>query len=537
MKTLVLGTDNKSIAAAADILRQGGLVAIPTETVYGLAANALNPDAVADIFKAKGRPQDNPLIVHVSCYEEIPPLVKAVDRRLPQLAEAFWPGPLTVIMPKSDAVPAVVSAGLDTVAIRMPSHPVAAAIIRAAGVPLAAPSANSSGKPSPTCAAHVMLDLDGKIPAVVDGGECSIGVESTVISLAGEVPVLLRPGGITPEQLEAVLGKIEISPAVFAALEEGQKVQSPGMKYKHYSPKALVSIVDGTFECYKKLVRLSGGCAAVCFEGEGQFFENSIEYGKENDSFSQARGLFAALREVDAMGSKRAYVRCPGRNGVGLAVYNRLLRAAAFREIDLNKKTPVIGLTGQTGAGKTSLCRLLKVAGLEVIDCDITARKAVENPNVLAALCERFGNDLAPGGVLNRAELARRAFSSADGTAALNAITHPEITRLVLCDIAQAKQCGVRGIVVDAAALLASPLAKECDLIAAVVAPLEARIERIMRRDSITRSAALCRINAQPTEEYYLTKADIIVSNTADRLTLHDAQPLLTAASIFRQAD
>ena len=215
---------------------------------------------------------------------------------------------------------------------------------------------------------HVLLDLDGKIDAVADSGKCAIGVESTVISLACPVPTILRPGGVTPEQLEKVLGKVEISDAVFSALPEGEKVQSPGMKYKHYSPKAAVTIVDGPLDKFKRFVSLLPNSAAVCFEGEGKLFDTAVEYGKKDDSLSQANGLFEALREVDNLGCRRAFVRCPNKTGVGLAVYNRLLRAAAFRELTLTKKTPVIGLTGQTGAGKTTVCSLLSKAGMAVID-------------------------------------------------------------------------------------------------------------------------------------------------------------------------
>lgn len=240
-------TQSAEIEAVAKILREGGLAAIPTETVYGLAANALDPDAVNSIFKAKGRPNDNPLIVHISEVEEIYPLVTSFPDKAKALVDAFWPGPLTIILPKSDIVPKEVCPRLETVAVRMPSHPVARAIIKAAGVPLAAPSANSSGLPSPTKASHVIDDMNGKIHAIVDGGESSVGVESTVITLATEVPMLLRPGGITPEQIESVIGPIEINPAVLEELPEGEVAASPGMKYKHYSPEAQVYIIKGSF--------------------------------------------------------------------------------------------------------------------------------------------------------------------------------------------------------------------------------------------------------------------------------------------------
>ena len=222
MKTELLdGGSRQSIEKAAEILKNGGLVAIPTETVYGLAANAFDKEAVVKIFKAKGRPVDNPLIVHICRFEELYKLVKSVPQKAKELAEKYWPGPLTIILPKADTVPDEVSPGLTTVAVRFPSHPVARAIIDAAGVPLAAPSANSSGLPSPTTAKHVMDDMNGKIEAVVDGGACDVGIESTVVTLAAEVPRLLRPGGITLEQLEAVLGHVEVDPAVLSELKEG----------------------------------------------------------------------------------------------------------------------------------------------------------------------------------------------------------------------------------------------------------------------------------------------------------------------------
>ncbi|MBE6771572.1 MAG: threonylcarbamoyl-AMP synthase [Ruminococcaceae bacterium] len=515
MKTLYLKEqDTNSIKTAAEILKNGGLVAIPTETVYGLAANALDGDAVKKIFIAKGRPQDNPLIVHVSSLSEIEPLVESVDPRVYALAEKYWPGPLTVIMKKSALIPDEVSAGLETVAIRMPSHDGARKIISASGLPLAAPSANASGKPSPTKASHVIEDLDGKIDAVVDGGECSVGVESTVVTLVTTPPTLLRPGGITPEQLEDVLGSIQISPAVFEKLREGEKAESPGMKYKHYAPSAQVTIVKGSFENYKKFVLAQKGTVcAVCFEGEGKNFEKYIEYGKENDDISQAHHIFDALREVDAMGCESAFVRCPLSSGVGLAVYNRLLRSAAFRVIDLEFSIPVIGLTGQTGSGKTTVADILKNKGYHIVDTDILARKAVENPEVIALLTKRFGVDIINDGILDRRELARRAFASKDGTAALSAITHPEITRLAVEEIHTAEKCGAKAAVIDAALLFDSPLVAICEKNISVIADEKLRLERIMNRDSLSEKDALLRMGAQPPAEYYTEKADIIIDN------------------------
>ncbi|MCI8497546.1 MAG: threonylcarbamoyl-AMP synthase [Clostridiales bacterium] len=326
------------ILSAADILKAGGLVAIPTETVYGLAANALDETAVGHIFEAKGRPQDNPLIVHIARLEDWEPLVSDIPPKARLLAERFWPGPLTIILPKSGLIPAAVSAGLDTVAVRCPSHPAARAVIEASGLPLAAPSANTSGRPSPTCAGHVLHDLGGKIDAVLDGGECGVGLESTVISLCGDVPRLLRPGGVTAEQLRETIGEVEIDPAVLSQLQEGQTAMSPGMKYKHYSPRSRVVILDGNGEQYRAylLSHKQEKPVALCFEEDlplpGIPF---VCYGSERSPESQAHRLFDALRQVDGLDANIVYARCPDKSGVGLAVYNRLIRAAGFEVIRL----------------------------------------------------------------------------------------------------------------------------------------------------------------------------------------------------------
>ena len=331
--------DAEKIEAAAKILRNAGIVAIPTETVYGLAANALDGMAVSNIIKAKGRPQDNPLIVHISSFAEIYPLVKTVPRSAVELARVFWPGPLTIVLPKTAVIPDEVSAGLDTVAVRMPAHPVARAIIEAAGVPLAAPSANTSGSPSPTTAQHVLDDLNGLIDAVVDGGECAVGVESTVISLAGNTPRLLRPGGITPEQLEAVLGKIDIDDAVFSALVQNEIPASPGMKYKHYSPKARLVILKGDLRKFAAYVQKNAadGTVVLCYEGEqGSMPVEAVSFGHSDNAGEQAHQLFNALRQIDALpGVHTVFARCPAAEGLGLAVYNRLLRAASFEVVEL----------------------------------------------------------------------------------------------------------------------------------------------------------------------------------------------------------
>ena len=334
MTTLRLNASNPNhIARAAQLLRAGELVAIPTETVYGLAANALDKNAVAKIFAAKGRPQDNPLIVHISDIEQAQSLVKAWPFSAQRLAEAFWPGPLTVILPRAEHVPDIVSAGLRSLALRVPAHPVAQALLRAAGIPLAAPSANRSGSPSPTLASHALYDLDGKIAAVLDGGPCAVGIESTVLDLTRKTPLLLRPGGISAERLEAALGQpIEISPAVARTPEDDAPAPSPGMKYRHYAPRAELTLVHGDLQAFIELARREQPDGVLIFDDD--IIPDNwgvLRYGDTPEQ--QAQQLFLRLREIDALGWRTALVRCPAKEGLGLAVYNRLLRAASFREV------------------------------------------------------------------------------------------------------------------------------------------------------------------------------------------------------------
>lgn len=343
MKTQLFTNTPENIIKTAEILKKGGLAAIPTETVYGLAADALNGEAVAKIFKAKGRPMDNPLIVHVAEFEDIErfALVREIPEAAKKLAKVFWPGPLTIIMKKGGVIPDEVSAGLDTVAIRLPSHPSARAIIKASDTPLAAPSANLSGSPSPTTAQHVMNDMDGKIDAVFDGGACGVGVESTVITLAQGTPRLLRPGKVTLEELREVLGEVELDSAVLNKLKDGQKAASPGMKYKHYAPKAnviLLKCTDDEFINYVNRCGGSGVAALCCDEDVEKLSVKYISLGKRNDYEAHAQRLFDSLRRVDGYGNiVTVYTRLPSTDGVGLAVYNRLIRAAGFEVIDLEK--------------------------------------------------------------------------------------------------------------------------------------------------------------------------------------------------------
>ena len=339
METLYLPAEQPNTAQiAAEIIKKGGLVAVPTETVYGLGANGLDENAVAKIFIAKGRPQDNPLILHIAEETEMERFCHSIPESAYRLAKAFWPGPLTMVLPARDIVPKRTTGGLSTVAVRCPDCDITRSIIRLAGVPLAAPSANLSGKPSTTTAQHVLHDHDGQIEAVVDGGSCRVGVESTIVDLTEDRPRLLRPGGITPAQLTEVLGDLVIDKAVTAQLNPEDVVKAPGMKYKHYAPQSEVVIVSGTREKAAAYIRAhyQKGDRVLCFEEELSLYAGCapLSYGREAEVETLSAGLFAALRELDDPTIRMVYARCPVGDGVAYAVQNRLKKAAAFRIID-----------------------------------------------------------------------------------------------------------------------------------------------------------------------------------------------------------
>jgi len=333
--TKLLGTSEEELRYAAGLLARGEIVGMPTETVYGLAADAENPRAVEKIFAAKGRPQDNPLIVHIADIERLEEYAHSIPAIAYRLAEKFWPGPLTMVLPKKEIIPDVTSAGLNTVGIRMPCHEAARSLIRLSGKALAAPSANISGSPSPTEAAHVMADMQGRIPAVVDGGSCPVGVESTVISFEGASVRILRPGFVSAEELSE-WAEVICDRHITEAAADGEKVLSPGMKYKHYSPKANVTIVDGSEEQYLEFVSRHGGngvCAMIFGSEADKCMIPYIAYGDTSEE--QAANLFAVLRRLDEISAEQVYARMPSPQGVGLAVYNRLLRAAGFEVVRL----------------------------------------------------------------------------------------------------------------------------------------------------------------------------------------------------------
>lgn len=334
----------KDIEAAAAILRAGGLVGIPTETVYGLGANGLDPAAVRRIFEAKGRPQDNPLILHIPDPSWLERYCRDVPAAARRLAEQFWPGPLTMILPRRALVPDEVTCGLETVGVRCPDHPVTLAIIRAAGVPVAAPSGNRSGRPSPTCARHMLEDMEGRIQAVVDGGPCGVGVESTIVDLTLPVPRLLRPGGLPLEALEAVLGRVDVDRAVTAPLSPGEKPRAPGMKYRHYAPQAPVTVVTGDGAATAAYIRRQAGAntGVICFgEYRDRFPGCTVRsIGPAGDRGEQARRVFDALRSFDGTPVTAIFAQCPGEEGLGLAVANRLKKAAGFQIVAAEEGEP-----------------------------------------------------------------------------------------------------------------------------------------------------------------------------------------------------
>ena len=330
----------QDIQTAADLLRAGGLVGIPTETVYGLGANGLDPAAVGRIFQAKGRPQDNPLILHIPGADWLERYCRDIPAAAYELARRFWPGPLTMVLRRRDNVPDQVTAGLDTVGMRCPAHPLCRAVIQAADVPVAAPSGNTSGRPSPTTAAHMLEDMDGRIDAILDGGPCSVGVESTIVDLTCTPPRLLRPGGITLEQLRAALGEVAVDSAVTRLMGAGERPRAPGMKYRHYAPKAPVTVVTGAPERSAAYIAAHAGPGdgVICFEEFLPMYAGGarpvMSLGPAGDKGEQARRVFDALRAFDHTAVSAIWAQCPDSGGIGLAVTNRLNKAAGFHIVE-----------------------------------------------------------------------------------------------------------------------------------------------------------------------------------------------------------
>ena len=472
--------DKESIAQAADILRRGGLLAIPTETVYGLGADGLDETAVLHIFEAKGRPQDNPLILHIPDASWLTRYCEDVPDAAYKLAERFWPGPLTMILKKKPCVPLRTTGGLETVGMRCPDHAVTRAIIEASGVPVAAPSANTSGRPSCTTAEHVREDMWGKIDGIVDGGPCQVGVESTIIDLTVTPPQLLRPGGLPLESLRDALGEVTVDKAVTQKMNDGEKPRAPGMKYRHYAPKAPVTVVTGGAKASARYLLTHAGekSGIICFDEFTRLFDGHIVHplGASDDKRAQAQHVFDALRTFDETNVGEIWAQCPDSKGLGLAIGNRLKKAAGFHVEDADDGKIVIGITGGTGAGKTSLLR------------------------------EAFGDVIfRQDGSVDVHAIGLIVFKDRKKLAELDAIVHEHIPRALAQKMA-ATNAEIIGL--DAIKLIESGLGAICDATVAVTAPEQVRVKRIMARDSITEEYARSRIAAQKDADYFRAQCD-----------------------------
>lgn len=514
MNTIVFHpeSDPNAVRDAAAILRRGGLLGIPTETVYGLGADALNEDAVSRIFLAKGRPQDNPLIIHVPDASWLERYCRSVPPAAYQLAERFWPGPLTMILPRRDIVPLQTTGGLETVGVRCPNHPVTLAIIEAAGVPIAAPSGNTSGRPSPTTAPHMIEDMDGRIDGIVDGGPCTVGVESTIIDLTVTPPRLLRPGGLPLESLRQVLGEVAVDKAVTGLLAAGERPRAPGMKYRHYAPHAPVTVVTGEPERSARRIQglLSDTAGVICFDEYAPLFPGHIihKLGPAADKSAQARHVFDALRTFDSTDVTEIFAQCPDDGGLGLAVANRLKKAAGFHLVDADRPV-LIGLTGGTGAGKSSALAALEDLGGTVLDCDAVYHQMLRtDPALREAITAAFGPVFCPDGSLDRQKLGTLVFSDHAALDRLNAIVYeylpPELLR---------RAQGHTLVGLDAISLMESGLGRLCACTVAVLAPAEDRVRRIMARDGISEDYARLRISAQQPDAFYRERCSHILEN------------------------
>ena len=490
--------DKESIAQAADILRRGGLLAIPTETVYGLGANGLDENAVLHIFEAKGRPQDNPLILHIPDASWLTRYCEDVPEAAYRLAGRFWPGPLTMILKKKPCVPLRTTGGLETVGMRCPDHAVTRAIIEKAGVPVAAPSANTSGRPSCTTAEHVREDMWGKIDGIVDGGACEVGVESTIIDLTVTPPQLLRPGGLPLESLVDALGEVTVDKAVTQKMGEGEKPRAPGMKYRHYAPKAPVTVVTGDPAASAAYIRahLPAGAGVIVHR-----------LGASGDKRAQAQHVFDALRTFDETNVREIWAQCPDSKGLGLAIGNRLKKAAGFHTEAADDGKTVIGITGCTGAGKTSLLHALEREGACILDCDKIYHEMLESDESLRkALREVFGGAIfrADGSVDVHA-MGLIVFHDKEKLAALDAIVRAHVPRECARRMAVSDK---KLIGLDAIKLIECGLGAICDVTVAVTAPEEVRVRRIMARDGITEDYARSRVAAQQSAEYFRARCD-----------------------------
>lgn len=539
MKTVLFHPekDHTAIQEAAAIIKHGGLLGIPTETVYGLGANALDETAVLHIFQAKGRPQDNPLILHIPDASWLEKYCHDVPAVAYALAEKFWPGPLTMILPRRDIVPLRTTGGLDTVGVRCPDHPMTLEIIRAAGVPVAAPSGNLSGRPSPTTAQHMWEDMNGRINGIVDGGPCTVGVESSIIDLTVTPPRLLRAGGLPLEALEEVLGEVEVDKAIREKLADGEQAKAPGMKYRHYAPKAPVTVVTGSpMRSAAYIAAQAGDCSGViCFDEFAALYPNCIVHclGSMNDVSEQARRVFDALRTFDSTRVMQIFAQCPDEEGLGLAVSNRLKKAAGFCTVDAGRPL-VIGLTGPTGAGKTSALRAIERLGGCVLDADAIYHEMLKTDVPLrTALTDAFGEVFLPDGSLNRQKLGTAVFGDPKELEKLNQIIYAHIPR----ELNRRMNATVAPIIgIDAINLIEGGLDKMCDCTVAVLSPAELRLGRIMARDGISEEYARLRIAAQKSDDFYREHCTYTLNNTYDSAAAFEEQAYVFFFGLLQEA-
>ena len=431
-----------------------------------------------------------------------------------------------MILKRKPIVPDETTAGLDTVGVRCPDHPVTLSIIREAGVPVAAPSANASGRPSCTTAQDVLEDMEGKIEGVVDGGACSVGVESTILDLTCEPPRLLRPGGLPLEELERLIGPIDVDKAVTRALQEGEQPKAPGMKYRHYAPKAPVTVVTGAPDkSAQEILRLvKAGDGVICFDEYARLFEGCEVHtlGPSNDKLAHSQRVFDALRTFDNSSVNQIYAQCPDNRGLGLAVGNRLKKAAGFHIIEAGSTQVVLGLTGGTGAGKTSALNAIRALGGTVIDCDAVYHEMLEsNDDMRNAIHVTFPGVFSLDGKLDRKKLGQEVFADKERLEQLNAIIYKHIVPEVARRLAEGNG---QLYAVDAINLMESGLDRLCDRTVAITSPLELRVRRIMNRDNITEQYARLRISAQKPDEFYRSKCDCELNNSADTVEAFEAE-------------
>ena len=500
---------------AARIIKSGGLCAFPTETVYGLGGDATAPDSAKKIYAAKGRPSDNPLIIHLADAADAEKY--AVTNELYyRLAGAFCPGPLTIILPKKDIIPPEVTGGLDTVAVRIPSHPVAHAFIEACGVAIAAPSANISGSPSPTSAEHVKADLDGKIDAIIDGGECEIGLESTIVKIKNGRAVILRPGAVTEEMLSEVVpvGRDE---ALFDKPDDSRRPEAPGMKYRHYAPAVPVTMLKGPHEDVVSYMneRLAEDARTgiICLQSDGDKIKGKNVFYLPDAPDGQANALFSLLRGFDKTDAPHIYTVTPCRVGIGFAVYNRLTKASGFDTKRVGINIAVIGLTGQTGAGKSTVALEFQKRGAYVADCDEIYHGMLYKNSPMIKEIEKFFPFAVVDGELDRPKLAQAVFSESEKLKTLNKITHGAILDEVRRRLKRAEADGYKFAAVDASQLFEAGYDAECTAVVGVSADTETRIKRITERDGISRDKALSRISGQHNEDFFRVYCDCMIEN------------------------